>query len=63
MASQKIGTPVPDFRLDRVTGVQTIHNDSKRLDSGACPGPDPGSAGMTEKGLLGFFANPSNSGL
>jgi hypothetical protein len=27
-----------------------------KLDSGACPGPDPGFAGMTEKKLFRLFA-------
>jgi hypothetical protein len=30
-----------------------------KLDSGACPGPDPGFAGMTENGLLELFTNAS----
>jgi len=34
MLSQEVVTPVPGFRRDRVTGVQTIHNDLEKLDSG-----------------------------
>jgi hypothetical protein len=40
MRSQKAVTPAK-------AGVQSICKDLKTLDSGACPGPDPGSAGMT----------------
>ena len=36
-------------------GVQKIVNELRTLDSGACPGYDPGFAGMTEKGFLGLF--------
>jgi hypothetical protein len=32
------------------TGVQRVYKVLKRLDSGACPGPDPGFAGMTMQG-------------
>jgi hypothetical protein len=42
-------TPDPGFRRGRVAGVQKF---LVFLDSGACPGPDPGSAGMTEKGVF-----------
>jgi hypothetical protein len=31
------------------TGVQLHDNELNPLDSGACPGPDPGFAGMTEE--------------
>jgi hypothetical protein len=48
MASQKIVTPVE-------TGVQKIHNYLKGLDSGACPGPDPGFPGMIEERLFRLF--------
>jgi hypothetical protein len=41
------------------TGVQEIWNKLKILDSGACPGPDPGFAGMTGKGGFRFLAKPS----
>jgi hypothetical protein len=41
------------------TGVQRIYDDLKRLDSGACPGPDPGFAGMTKNRISGFFTKPS----
>jgi hypothetical protein len=41
-SSQKIVTPVK-------TGVQVACNYMKALDSGACPGHDPGFAGMTRK--------------
>jgi hypothetical protein len=41
------------------TGVQRIYNPLKRLGSGACPGPDPGFAGMTQKGIFRLFAKPS----
>jgi hypothetical protein len=41
------------------TGVQGIHDPLKKLDSGACPGLDPGFAGMTEKGIFRLFARPS----
>jgi len=34
MSSQKVVTPVPGFRRDRVTGVQRICNELKTLDSG-----------------------------
>ena len=47
-ASQEVVTPFfPGFRRDRVNGVQAFLNSSETLDSGACPGPDPGFAGMT----------------
>jgi len=59
MNSQKIVTPVPGFRGDRGTGVQKIHNNLETLDSGACPGPDPGFAGMTVKGVSRLFTKPS----
>jgi hypothetical protein len=52
MISQKVVTPVK-------TGVQTVHNHSKTLDFGACPGPDPGSAGMAEKRILRLSARSS----
>jgi hypothetical protein len=39
MRSQAVVTPVK-------TGVQKIRNGLKTLDSGACPGRDPGFAGM-----------------
>jgi hypothetical protein len=52
MTSYKVVTPVPGFRRDRVTGVQVFYKTVNKLDSGACPGPDPGFAGMTDKGLL-----------
>jgi len=48
MFSQKVVTPVE-------TGVQESCNYLKELDSGACPGPDPGSAGMTEKRKFRLF--------
>ena len=41
------------------TGVQIVYNHSKILDSGACPGLDPGSAGMTEKRILRIFTRSS----
>jgi len=41
------------------TGVQRIYGYRKGLDSGACPGPDPGFAGMTEKRLFRLFTKPS----
>jgi hypothetical protein len=41
MVSLEVVTPVK-------TGVQIICTRLKILDSGACPGPDPGFAGMTE---------------
>jgi hypothetical protein len=31
------------------TGVQLHDNELNSLDSGACLGPDPGFAGMTQK--------------
>ena len=34
MVSQEIVTPVPGFCRDRVTGVQRIYNNLKRLDPG-----------------------------
>jgi hypothetical protein len=39
------------------TGVQTIYNYLKKLDSGACPGPDPGFAGMTKNRISRPFTN------
>jgi hypothetical protein len=42
------------------TGVQGINNDSKIRDSGACPGPDPGFAGMTGKRISRLFTKSSN---
>ena len=41
--SSKVVTPVK-------TGVQCFCNPLKSLDSGACPGPDPGFTGMTIRG-------------
>jgi hypothetical protein len=35
-------------------GVQGVYKLLKLLDSGACPGLDPGFAGMTRKGIFGF---------
>jgi hypothetical protein len=29
------------------TGIQVIQEVTERLDSGACPGPDPGFTGVT----------------
>jgi hypothetical protein len=43
MLSSKVVTPVK-------TGVQCFCNPLKSLDSGACPGPDPGFTGMTIRG-------------
>jgi hypothetical protein len=37
--SKKVATPVK-------TGVQRLDNPLGKVDSGACPGPDPGFAGM-----------------
>jgi hypothetical protein len=37
------------------TGVHVFYNLLNRLDSGACPGPDPGSAGMTKNGVFRLF--------
>jgi len=37
------------------TGGQTIRKTPKTLDSGACPGLDPGFAGMTRKGPESIF--------
>ena len=41
--------------------LQGLYNLLKILDSGACPGPDPGFAGMTEKGLFRLFTNSFRS--
>jgi hypothetical protein len=41
------------------TGVQRIYNYLKELDSGACPGPDPGFAGMTENRIFRLLTNSS----
>jgi hypothetical protein len=41
------------------TGVQGIDKFLKILGSGACPGPDPGFAGMTEREIFGLFTEPS----
>ena len=54
MALQEGGTPVK-------TGVQVFFNHTKTLDSGACPGPDPGAAGMTEKRKFRLFARLTSS--
>jgi hypothetical protein len=43
------------------TGVQFHENELNLLDSGACPGPDPGFAGMTKKGNFGVFSFQSLS--
>ena len=43
------------------TGVQGIYKPLKILDSGACPGPDPGFAGMTEKGIFRLLTRSSNT--
>jgi hypothetical protein len=42
------------------TGVPGIHNDLKRLDSGACPGPDPGSGGIEENHISGLITKSSS---
>jgi hypothetical protein len=39
------------------TGVQRVYKVLKRLDSGACPGPDPGFAGMPVKRVFIPIAN------
>jgi len=52
MVSEKVVTPVK-------TGVQEGCKDLKELDSGACPGADPGLAGMTEIGIFRIFTRPS----
>jgi hypothetical protein len=41
------------------TGVQGTYNWWKELDSGACPGPDPGFARMTEIRLFRLFTRSS----
>jgi hypothetical protein len=43
----QIVMPVPDQVRDDGSGIQKALN---FLDSGACPGPDPGFAGMTLNG-------------
>jgi hypothetical protein len=43
--------PVPDQARDDVSGIQKPYDIDNILDSGACPGPDPGFAGMTEHHL------------
>jgi hypothetical protein len=50
---------VKSRKLPVKTGVQRIYSYGKGLDSGACPGPDPGFAGMTEKRLFRLFTKPS----
>jgi hypothetical protein len=52
MISKKIVTPVK-------TGVHSIYKSLKRMDSGACPGLDPGFAGMTKNHLFRVFTNSS----
>ena len=52
MLSKKVVTPVK-------TGVQCCRNALKSLDSGACPGPDPGFTGMTILGHFRLFTRPS----
>jgi hypothetical protein len=42
------------------TGVQLRGNELNLLDSGACPGPDPVFAGMTNKGNFGVSKKPSH---
>jgi len=37
------------------TGVQGIHDPLKKLDSGVCPGLDPGFAGMTGTSISDFY--------
>jgi hypothetical protein len=37
------------------TGVQVFRSYLNKLDSGACPGPDPGFAGMTKKMSFDFL--------
>ena len=41
------------------TGVPRIYNCLRTLDSGACPGPDPGFAGMTGKRIFRLFTGSS----
>jgi len=55
--SRHSGLPVPGRQVK--TGVQRIYNYLKELDSGACPGPDPGFAGMTERRIFRLFTNSS----
>jgi hypothetical protein len=44
------------------TGVQEVLKGLKILDSGACPGPDPGFAGMTEEGRKPIFSQLRGGG-
>jgi hypothetical protein len=53
-ASHKIFTP-------EETGAQPHDNALNLLDSGACPGPDLGFAGMTKKGIFGLSISLSSS--
>jgi hypothetical protein len=53
MALKEVVTPVE-------TGVQLHGKKLNLLDSGACPGPDSGFAGITKKGNFGLFAKPSS---
>jgi hypothetical protein len=41
------------------TGVQGSCNYLEELDSGACPGPDPGFAEMTKMGSFRLFTRSS----
>jgi hypothetical protein len=49
---EKVVTPVQ-------IGVPKIYNELKRINSGACPGPDPGFAEMTKKRIFRIFTNSS----
>jgi hypothetical protein len=40
-------------------GAQGFYKFFKLLDSGACPGLDPRSAGMTKNGIFRLFTKPS----
>jgi hypothetical protein len=55
MVSQKVVTPVPGFRRDRVTGVQVFCKSMNKLDSGACPGPRSGIRRNDGKWAFGAF--------
>jgi hypothetical protein len=52
MNSQKVAPSVTPAKA----GVQ---NFLELLDSGACPGPDPGFAGMTDRFEIRLFTRPS----
>jgi hypothetical protein len=52
-----------DLKKTRHSGVQNLDNSLECLDSGACPGRDPGFAGMTGKGVAAGAEKGERAGI